>query len=101
MRGSKLSGQSATPEDGPVIFYLPSWHAGGRMKEIFKIAVVVFEAIALMVPIVGAVISIRRFFMQMFQETDRHEYIGISERALALVCCWLLTTWLPPTSFLP
>ena len=43
------------------------------MKELFKIAVVAFEAIAVMVLIVGAVLSIWRFVMQVFQGTDRHE----------------------------
>jgi len=43
------------------------------MKELFKITVMVFEAIAVMVLIVGAVLSIWRFVMQMFQGTDLHE----------------------------
>jgi uncharacterized membrane protein len=43
------------------------------MKELFKIAVVAFEAIAVMVLIVGAVLSIGRFVIQVFQGTDRHE----------------------------
>ena len=43
------------------------------MKELFKIPVVVFEAIAVMVLIVAAVLYIGRFVIQMFQGTDRHE----------------------------
>jgi uncharacterized membrane protein len=43
------------------------------MKELFKIAVVAFEAIAVMVLIVGAVLSIGRFVMQVFQGKDWHE----------------------------
>jgi uncharacterized membrane protein len=43
------------------------------MQELFKIAVVAFEAIAVMVLIVGAVLSIGRFVIQVFQRTDRHE----------------------------
>jgi len=43
------------------------------MTEFFKVAVVAFEAIAVMVLIVGAVLCIGRLVMQMFQGTDRHE----------------------------
>jgi uncharacterized membrane protein len=73
MRGSKLSGPSAAPVDGPDFFNLPSRQAGGRMKELFKIAVVAFEAIAVVVLIVGTVLYIGRFVMQVLQGTDRHE----------------------------
>ena len=43
------------------------------MTELFKIAVVAFEAIAVMVLIVGTVLFIGRFAMKMFQGTDLHE----------------------------
>jgi len=43
------------------------------MKELFKIAVVVFEAIAVVVLIVGTILLIGRFVMQMFRRTDLHE----------------------------
>jgi uncharacterized membrane protein len=43
------------------------------MTEFFKFAVVAFEAIAVMVLIVGAVLCLTRLVKQMFQGTDRHE----------------------------
>jgi uncharacterized membrane protein len=43
------------------------------MTEFFKVAVLVFEAIAVMVLIVGAVLCTGRLVMQMFRGTDRHE----------------------------
>lgn len=43
------------------------------MTELFKIAVVAFEAVAVMVLIFGAVLSIGRLVMQMFQGTNWHE----------------------------
>jgi uncharacterized membrane protein len=43
------------------------------MTEFFKVAVVAFEAIAVMVLIVGAVLCLTRLVKQMFQGTDRHE----------------------------
>ena len=73
MRGSKLSGPSAAKADGPDFFNLPSQQAGGRMKELFKIAVVAFESIAVMVLILGTVLFIGRFVMQMFQGTNLQE----------------------------
>ena len=86
MRVSKLSEPSAAPADGPVLFNLPSRHAGGRMKELFKIAVVVFEAIAVVVLIVGTVLYIGRFVIQMSKARIGTKIIGISERALAVAC---------------
>jgi len=73
MPSSKLSGPSAAKVDGPDFFNLPSRQAGGRMKELFKVAVVAFEAIAVMALIVGTVLFIGRFVMQMFQGTNLQE----------------------------
>ncbi len=73
MPSSKLSGPSAAQVDGPDFFNLPSRQAGGRMKELFKVAVVAFEAIAVMTLIVGTVLVIGRFVMQTFQGTNLQE----------------------------
>ena len=43
------------------------------MKELFKVAVVAFEAIAVMTLIVGTVLFIGRFVMQMFKGTNLQE----------------------------
>ncbi len=43
------------------------------MTEFFNIKAMAFEAIALMVLIVGAALSIGRFVTQVFQGTDHHE----------------------------
>jgi len=56
------------------------------MKELFKIAVVVFEAIAVVVLIVGTVLYIGRFVIQMSKARIGTKIIGISERALAVAC---------------
>lgn len=43
------------------------------MTEYFKMAVIAFEAVAVMVLLLGAVLSMGRFIKHMFQATERHE----------------------------
>ncbi len=43
------------------------------MKEFFTIAVVAFEAVAVVVLIVGAILALGRFIVQKFQGTDNKE----------------------------
>jgi uncharacterized membrane protein len=56
---------------------------GVRMTEFFKFAVVAFEAIAVMVLIVGTLFCLGRLVKQMIQGTDRHEVYRDFRESLA------------------
>jgi uncharacterized membrane protein len=43
------------------------------MKELFEIAVIAFEAIAVIVLLVGAALSMGSFLMRLFRTKERHE----------------------------
>jgi uncharacterized membrane protein len=53
------------------------------MTEFFKFAVVAFEAIAVMVLIVGTLFCLGRLVKQMFQGADRHEVYRDFRESLA------------------